>query len=238
MYKQRNKKRITPVNIKPVLMRQFGTFSKHIVCQGSWWHGTFFTLFIAFFSCVAWAVSYYQEDSLAGWAGWLWVPWKLGPAKTASGAPRDACGVLAAACRWRSGLSHLLSPRKLRVSERGWENVQFYTSLPTEACVKHKKTIPSWSSPQSKSVKLCKITIKHSRANELWVGRGGVLFTCVAREHTFNMHESSLIRDDILVTCETNRAGGNELEGKKRFTGRIVEWMQFKTRRTSAGGDW
>lgn len=52
------------------------------------------------------------------------------------------------------------------------------------------------------------------------------------------MHQCSLIRGDTHVTCETNRAGGNELEGKKRFTGRIVEWMQFKTRRTCAGGDW
>lgn len=38
--------------------------------------------------------------------------------RAARGAQRDACGVLAAACRWRAGLSHLLSPRKLHVCER------------------------------------------------------------------------------------------------------------------------
>lgn len=31
---------------------------------------------------------------------------------------RDAHGVPVAACRWRAGLSHLLSPRKLRVFQR------------------------------------------------------------------------------------------------------------------------
>lgn len=39
-------------------------------------------------------------------------------------------GMPAAACRWRAGLSHLLSPRKPHVYEREGENVQFYTSLP------------------------------------------------------------------------------------------------------------
>lgn len=116
-------------------MRPFGTFSKHITCQYylMTWHILYFVY------CIgngAWAVSRCQEASSFGsslsWArGLNWGGAKKKQPRGAAGSSHsESRGVPAAACRWRAGLSHLLSPRKLHSYEREGENVQFYTSLP------------------------------------------------------------------------------------------------------------
>lgn len=192
-------------------MRQFGTFSKHIMCQFSWWHGTFFTLFIAFISYVAWAVSFCQEASF-GWLGRV-AESECG-GKLALPRPPVMPRKMLMVC-WQQpaggdlGSAICSPPRKLRVYEREWENVLFYIHGSLTRPVSNTKTTVLPDPPlgvllqdDHESTAL-KMTCKS-------VGR--VLFMCTLQEDTLSTCISVLSSE---ITSMWHKQGRGEWVGRE-----------------------
>lgn len=131
------------------------------------WHILYFVYCI---DQVAWALSYCQEDSFVGFI--VFWAWRKSQGRVENLAldcrHRDAHGVPVAACRWRAGLSHLLSPRKLHIfqREKGDSAVPYITAKAS--------LYPSDIHLPLRS--RYKTVWKHKCTPDLWVGGG---FVCV-----------------------------------------------------------
>lgn len=139
---------------------------------------------------------------------------KKQPREATGSSHGESRGVPAAACRWRAGLSHLLSPRKLHSYEREGENVQFYTSLPRP--VSSTKTISSHIlTSENRAHANCEsVAAKLTRVR-----------VCVRLRRTCFQHASVFSCQESYP--DTSRTG----RWSKKRRGRLVCWMKFKTLR-------